>query len=171
MQPITSGSPAGGAQLPPAPQQTASFLAALAVTGPVSVQRPHVSRPLAGWGNIPVLAVQAASSVSRSPTPFGVRRRVPAGPIPAGRRRPSVCGRLPRAPVGSAVGGVLPLRSWWCAEWRGETAGHAPGRADAGQVGVDDARVGYVRPELGRLPVDGFRGGGRVGDRQPETAA
>src|SRR2546430_13387613 len=100
MQPITKGLPAGGAQLPPAPQQTASFLAALVVTGPVSVQRPHVSRPLAGWGNIPVLAVPAAGSVSRAPTSPGASAASPARAIPPPPPTPQPPpGPPPRAPA------------------------------------------------------------------------
>src|SRR6266702_4959501 len=172
MQPITSGLPAGGAQLPPAPQQSASVLAALVVTGPVSVWRPHVSRPLAGWGNLPVPAVQAASSVSRSPTRSG--SGVASRPVryALGGRRPALsAGRVPRAPVEWALGGVLPPRSWWCAEWRGETAGHAPGRADAGQVGVDHSLVRVLRAEMGRLPVDRVPRRRRGRDRQPQRTA
>src|SRR2546421_10305358 len=109
MQPITRGLPAGGAQVPPAPQQTASFLAALVVTGPVSVQRPHVSRPLAGWGNIPVLAGQAARSGSRSPTTPGASVASPAGAIrPPPPTPPRPAGRGPRAPAGWGPRGGAP---------------------------------------------------------------
>src|SRR2546421_11636412 len=109
MQPITRGLPAGGAQVPPAPQQTASFLAALVVTGPVSVQRPHVSRPLAGWGNIPVLAVPAAGSVSRAPTSPGSSVASPAGAIRPPPQTPQrSAGRVPRAPAEGAPRGGGP---------------------------------------------------------------
>src|SRR2546430_311293 len=104
MQPITSGLPAGGAQLPPAPQQTGSVLAALVVTGPVSVRRPHVSRPLAGWGTPPGPRGPSSEFGAAVAYPFGVRRRVPGrcDPPPAADAQRSL---RPRA---SRAGGVGP---------------------------------------------------------------